>query len=210
MSGLELRMLGHFTAPLDNGAYSKVVIDGDIHSHNQNAAGLDSRDIAKRFIYAFIFGAGINKLAEVTSLSKREVTRVKDRFLTENHGLRKLIDLVKDTAENRGYLLGLDKRKLSVRSPHRALNVLLQSSGALCSKQWLIEFDKHIEERGLRDRVQQVAWVHDEIQIETDEELAEQIGHLATVSIAEAGKRFNLRVPLKGEYRVGKTWASTH
>jgi DNA polymerase-1 len=210
MSGLELRMLGHFTAPLDNGAYSKVVIDGDIHTHNQNAAGLDSRDIAKRFIYAFIFGAGINKLAEVTSLSKREVTRVKDRFLTENHGLRKLIDLVKDTAENRGYLLGLDKRKLSVRSPHRALNVLLQSSGALCSKQWLIEFDKHIEERGLRDRVQQVAWVHDEIQIETDEELAEQIGHLATVSIEEAGKRFNLRVPLKGEYRVGKTWASTH
>ncbi len=210
MSGIELRMLGHFTAPLDQGAYAKVVVDGDIHTHNQNAAGLDSRDISKRFIYAFIYGAGINKLAEVTALPKREITVVKNRFLSENDGLRKLINLVKDTAENRGYLLGLDKRKLSIRSSHRALNVLLQSSGALCSKQWLIEFDKQIKARSLQDRVQQVAWVHDEIQIETETELADEVGQIAVEAIEEAGKVFNLRVPITGEYRVGNNWANTH
>ena len=210
MSGIELRMLGHFTAPLDDGAYAKVVIDGDIHTHNQHAAGLDSRDISKRFIYAFIYGAGINKLAEVTSLGKKEVAKVKERFLKENHGLHKLIGLVKDTAEDRGYLLGLDKRKLSIRSPHRALNVLLQSSGAICSKQWLVEFDKQIKAKGLRDRVQQVAWIHDEIQIETDKELAEEVGQLAVSAIEDAGKAFNLRVPITGEYRIGRTWADTH
>ena len=179
-------------------------------THNQTAAGLHSRDISKRFIYAFIYGAGINKLAEVTSLGKGEVTKVKGRFLKENDGLRKLIGLVKDTAETRGYLLGLDRRKLSIRSPHRALNVLLQSSGALCSKQWLIEFDKKIEAQGLRDRVQQVAWIHDEIQIETDKELAEEVGQLAVSSIEDAGKAFDLRVPITGEYRIGQTWATTH
>jgi len=210
MSGIELRMLGHFTAPLDGGAYAKEVVDGDIHTHNQRAAGLDSRDISKRFIYAFIYGAGINKLAEVTSLTKRETAKVKARYLENNPGLGKLLSLVQDKAKSDGYLLGLDKRRLHCRSPHSALNVLLQSAGAICAKRWLVEFDREVEERGWRQRVQQVAWIHDEIQIECDAELSDDVGQTAVAAIEAAGKNLNIRVPITGEFNVGSTWADTH
>lgn len=50
VSGLELRMLAHFMAPYDDGEYGRIVLDGDIHTANQNAAGLANRNQAKTFI----------------------------------------------------------------------------------------------------------------------------------------------------------------
>lgn len=48
-SGLELRTLGHYLYPFDNGEYSDTAVNGDIHTKNQIAAGLPSRDNAKTF-----------------------------------------------------------------------------------------------------------------------------------------------------------------
>lgn len=209
-AGIELRMLAHFTTPFDGGVYAKEVLNGDIHTHNQQAAGLASRDIAKRFIYALVYGAGVNRLADVTGLRKGQASQVKNTFLAANPGLGKLISAVQEKVQQAGCLKGLDQRLLPVRSPHRALNVLLQAAGAATAKQWLIQFDREVEARGWRDRVQQVCWIHDEIQIEADEELAEEVGQVAVEAIEAAGTHFNLRVPITGEYRIGKTWAETH
>ena len=49
-SGLELRMLAHYLTIHDGGAYAAEVLEGDVHSHNQRAAGLPTRDAAKTFI----------------------------------------------------------------------------------------------------------------------------------------------------------------
>jgi len=209
-SGIELRMLGHFTAPFDGGAYAKEVLNGDIHTHNQKAAGLADRDTAKRFIYALVYGAGVNRLAAVTGLRKGRASQVKARFLEENKGLGALISAVQEKVDQVGYLKGLDQRRLPVRSSYRALNVLLQAAGAATAKRWLIEFDREVERMGWRDRVQQVCWIHDEIQVECDEDLAEEVGKTAVASIEKAGEYFNLRVPITGEFRVGNTWAETH
>ena len=53
-SGLELRCLAHYMARYDNGAYADIILHGDIHTENQKAAGLETRNQAKRFIYAFL------------------------------------------------------------------------------------------------------------------------------------------------------------
>ena len=45
-SGLELRMLAHY---MDDEDYTNEVINGDIHTANQRAANLDTRDKAKTF-----------------------------------------------------------------------------------------------------------------------------------------------------------------
>ena len=39
---------------------------------------------------------------------------------------------------------------------------------------------------------------------------AEKFGWLAVECIKAAGIKLNLRCPLDGEYKVGKTWADTH
>jgi hypothetical protein len=50
LSGIELRCLAHFMGQWDDGEYGRVILEGDIHSVNQHAAGLPTRDNAKTFI----------------------------------------------------------------------------------------------------------------------------------------------------------------
>lgn len=206
VSGLEVRMLAHYMARYDDGKYADVVLNGDIHTETQKLAGLDSRDLAKRFYYCFLYGGGVKKIAQVTGKTVHEASKVKKRFLNNLPALNTLITNVQQAAA-RGYLIGLDKRNVKVRSPHAALNTLLQSGGAIVCKQWLVEFNKVAIEY---DDVQQVVWVHDEIQVECPEELALEIGELAVDAIKRTGEHFNLRLPLTGEYKVGDNWSETH
>jgi DNA polymerase I-like protein with 3'-5' exonuclease and polymerase domains len=206
ISGLEVRMLAHFMSKYDDGEYSKVVLEGDIHTETQKLAGLESRDLAKRFYYAFLYGSGVKKIALITNKKVSEASKIKKRFLNNLPALNKLITQVQSAAE-RGYLIGLDKRKIKIRSAHAALNTLLQSGGALVCKQWLVEFDKVVKK--IPD-AQQVVWVHDEIQVECLEKDAETIGRLAVEAIERTGKHFQLRLPLTGEYKIGDNWSETH
>jgi DNA polymerase I-like protein with 3'-5' exonuclease and polymerase domains len=206
VSGLEVRMLAHYMARYDDGKYADVVLNGDIHTETQRLAGLDSRDLAKRFYYCFLYGGGVKKIAQVTGKTVHEASKVKKRFLNNLPALNTLITNVQQAAA-RGYLIGLDKRNVKVRSPHAALNTLLQSGGAIVCKQWLVEFNKAAVEY---DDVRQVVWVHDEIQVECPKELATDIGELAVDAIKRTGEHFNLRLPLTGEYKVGDNWSETH
>jgi len=206
VSGLEVRMLAHYMAKYDNGNYAKVVLDGDIHTETQTLAGLDNRDLAKRFYYCFLYGGGVKKIAEVTNKTVAEASKIKKRFLNNLPALSRLIENVQQASE-RGYLIGLDKRRVKVRSAHAALNTLLQSSGALVCKRWLVEFDKVIKKI---PEAQQVVWVHDEIQVECLEKDAEEVGQLAIKAIKDTGEYFNIRLPLTGEYKIGDNWSETH
>ena len=206
ISGLEVRMLAHFMSKYDNGEYTKVVLDGDIHTETQTLAGLDSRDLAKRFYYCFLYGGGVKRIAEVTGKKVGEASKIKKRFLNNLPALSKLIEQVQLAAE-RGHIVGLDKRQIKVRSAHAALNTLLQSAGALVCKQWLVEFDKLVKDI---PETQQVVWVHDEIQVECLDKDAETVGRLAVKAIECTGKHFQLRLPLTGEYKIGNNWSETH
>jgi DNA polymerase I len=206
VSSLEVMMLCHYMSKFDNGAYTKVALEGDIHTETQKLAGLDSRDLAKRFYYCFLYGGSVKKIAEVINKPFKEAGKIKKRFLNNLPALHKLIEAVQSAAE-RGYLTGLDKRQIKVRNSYSALNTLLQSAGAILCKRWLVEFNKEIKKF---KNAQQVVWVHDEIQIECEEKDADEIGRIAVECIKRAGKHFNLRVPLTGEYKISTNWSGTH
>jgi DNA polymerase-1 len=215
VSGLELRMLAHYLAAYDQGKYGKVVCEGDVHTTNQEAAGLTTRAQAKTFIYAFLYGAGDVKIGSIVNAlwaeQKQRTTgkRLKSRFMEKTPGLGRLVQDVQKAAE-RGYLVGLDGRRLHIRSPHAALNTLLQSAGALVCKRWMVEVEQAIQEKGWQYDVSQVLWVHDECQFEVSPELADEFGKLAVECISKAGSYFKVRVPLTGEYKVGSNWKETH
>ena len=206
MSGIEVRCLAHFLTRYDNGEYSKIVLEGDIHTANQEAAGLETRDLAKRFFYCWLYGGGVGKIAEVTGKSVKEAKKVKERFLNRMPALAKLIEQVRKSAE-RGYLIGLDKRVVKVRNTFSALNTLLQSAGALCAKQWLVEFNEAMYGQ---QHVKQLLWVHDEIQIQCPNEYAQYVGEEAVDCIKRAGQSLNMRIPLDGEFKIGTNWSETH
>ena len=211
-AGLELRMLAHYLALFDGGEYAQTVVTGDVHTLNQKAAGLDTRDQAKTFIYAFLYGAGDAKIGEIVGGSAAEGQMLKRKFLSNLPALRKLQNAIKQKVEQGGTLIGLDKRILPVRSPHAALNMLLQSAGAVCMKVALIQLFHKLNNLRWSHGADYafVANVHDEFQAEVVPEKADIFGQLAVGAIQAAGKELKLNVALDGEAKVGNTWAETH
>ncbi len=183
LSGLELRMLAHYMHPFDNGAYADEVLNGDIHTVNQEAAGLPTRNMAKTFIYAKIYGSGVENLASVCGMSKAQMKKVIQDFDNNLPALKKLTDLVKDAAAHRGYVKSLDGRRIPTTSEHAALNYLLQSSGAVIAKRWMVEARKEMDRRGYihgKDYAQ-VAYIHDQYDIVFNPEVitGEELGEIS-------------------------------
>jgi len=211
-SGLELRCLAHYLARYDGGAYTKDIIQGDIHSVNQASAGLPTRDSAKTFIYAFLYGAGDEKIGNIIGKGQEEGRRIKREFLDKTPALKRLKESIDYTLKVKGYLNGLDGRKLQIRSSHSALNTLLQSAGALVMKMSTILLLEKLQKLDFVFGTDYalVAHIHDEMQLECREDIAEEIGKIAVKSIEDSGQLFNFKCPLTGEFRMGKNWADTH
>lgn len=203
-SGLELRMLAHYMKDED---YTNEIINGDIHTANQRLAGLESRNQAKTFIYALLYGAGDEKLGSVAGGGRTTGKKLRESFLSNLPSFAALKDRVSN-ASSRGYLTGLDGRRLLVRSEHSALNTLLQAAGAIVMKKALVILDDYAKLWKLDYKI--IGNIHDEVQSEVAEKDAEKFGWLAVECLKAAGLEFNLRCPLDGEYKVGTTWADTH
>ena len=203
-SGLELRMLAHY---MNDDKYTNEILNGDIHSANQKSAGLQTRDQAKTFIYAFLYGAGDVKIGEVAGGGAKRGRILKKNFLDNTPALKQLREKVSESS-GKGWVTGLDGRKLHIRSQHSALNTLLQSAGAVIMKKALVLLDSYARQYDLDYKF--VLNVHDEFQCEVREDQADFFGGLAVGSIIQAGKSFKLNCPLDGEYKVGETWQQTH
>jgi DNA polymerase I-like protein with 3'-5' exonuclease and polymerase domains len=204
-SGLELRMLAHY---MNDNAYTHEVVSGDIHTANQNAAGLQTRNQAKTFIYGFLYGAGSAKIGSIVGGSAKEGQRLIDSFLQNTPNLKRLREKVARIYATKGWLQGLDGRKLLVRAEHSALNTLLQGAGAIVMKQAVVILHQKLRKSKIDFKF--VANVHDEWQIEVEEQRAEEAGILGKEAIKEAGIMLNMRCPLDGEYKVGNSWKETH
>lgn len=228
---LELRCLGGYMAVYDRGAYIEVILKGDkklgtdMHSVNARALGLsgdNAREIAKKWFYAFIYGAGDYKLGTILGVTGKasEISSAgaasKKRFLANLPALGKLTREVKKRAKEKGFLKGLDGRRLYVRKAHAALNTLLQSAGAIIMKKALVILDEDLRALGLSpcgdggEDYEFCANVHDEWQIDAKPEHAEAVGTAAAEAIRKAGDALNFRCPLAGNYECGNNWAETH
>lgn len=219
MSGIELRCFGARLHPYDDGAYLDVVLNGDVHTNNQHAAGLESRDQAKTFIYATLYGGGDEKVGSIvlppsasSAQMKARGRQLKSNFEQSVPAYRQLIRNIAAQAR-RGYLIALDGRKLFVRSKHAALNLQLQSDAALLSKAWIVIFFDMMEEAGYvwGEDWGLCAWVHDEIQAACrTREIAEHAARLAVEAAAAAGYAFDYPAPVGAEAKIGKRWSETH
>lgn len=210
-AGLELRMLAHY---VNDAEYTKQILEGDIHSYNQMLAGLPNRDAAKTFIYAFLYGAGDQKIGDIIEGSREDGASIKARFFEALPRLKDLIEKVKADAEL-GYVIGLDGRKLWLRKDsrgrpmtHKALNLLLQGAGAVVMKYAMVLLDEAITEENLD------AWkvidMHDEGQYDVHPKDYKRIMELMDICVKKAGELLGLNIPLASDSVAGHNWAETH
>lgn len=208
LSGLELRMLAHYMHPFDNGAYADIILNGDIHTANQEAAGLPSRSDAKKFIYSFLYGAGDRKIAEDLGLSIGRTKKMKAQFLESLPALVKVQDNVLWNF-NKNKMVDLpDGREVQCRTEHAALNTKLQGAGAIVSKYWMVVADIRVKAAGLR--AFQMAYVHDELQWACHKDDAKQLCEILEAASLEAGDRLNILMPIHSEADIGSNWKDCH
>ena len=218
---LELRCLAGYLALWDDGEYGQVVTDDaqDIHTYNQLKFGVETRDISKRLLYAVLYGAGFIKAGSIVDPREKDPDKLKQLgreaimgFLSGVPALQKLKDTLKSNLEKRGHLIGLDRRPLYCRSEFKALNVLLQSAGAILMKQVVVNLHDSLDKHGLTYGTDwnQHVMVHDEIQISVKPELVSQVSPLVLDSFIQAGEFYGFRCPIEGDIKTGQHWAETH
>lgn len=204
LSGIELRCFAHY---LNDDDYTKEVVYGDVHTRNQQAFGVDTRNDAKTVLYATLYGASPAKIGTIIGGNAKRGQTIISNFERSVPAYAKLKSKVATYAA-KGWLPGLDGRKLWVRSEHSALNTLLQSAGAIIAKQWIVCANRKLAESKIPFKF--IAWVHDEIQIETEPQYAEQVGLLVVESAKEAGEILKFRCPVGAEWKSGKNWYDCH
>lgn len=154
-----------------------------------------------------MYGAGSAKIGEIAGGGTHKGTQLINKFLEGTPALVKLRDKIKRMAE-KGSLPGLDGRRLYVRSPHKALNTLLQGAGAAVMKVALVILDNSLKSAQIPYKF--LLNVHDEVQIEVPTEYADKTMELGMKAIEDAGVVLKLRCPLAGEAKKGANWFLTH
>lgn len=211
LSGIELRCLASFLHPYDGGEYASQILEGDIHTYNAKAFGVD-RPTAKTAIYTLIYGGGDSLLGSVVGGGPKRGRKLKDDYDKAIPAFATLKNNLKKAFASRGYIKGLDGRHLTIRggSEHRLLSQLLQSAGAVIAKQWVLLSYEAIKQK-YADDCYIVGWIHDEIQIACKtKEIAEDVGDIVSRMAAEAGRTLEVKIPVAAEYSLGRTWADTH
>ena len=203
-AGLELRVVAHLMNDKD---YTNEVLHGDVHTANMKMAGLTDRDQAKTFIYAFLYGAGAAKIGSIVGVNKQQGQELIDRFLRNMPALNRIRKQVLKAAEG-GRIKGMDGRTLMIRSPHAALNTLIQGAGATICKDWLVNMIQRINSTGVDAKL--VASIHDEYQFEVAKKDLQRFGTITKEAIKDTERNLNLRCPLDSTWQDGETWAMTH
>ncbi len=203
-SGLELRGLAHF---MDDQNFVNEILNGDVHTANQKMAGLQNRDQAKTFIYALMYGAGAAKIGLIVGGDSKTGENLISKFMRNMPKFNLLKKKLTEASES-GMIRGLDGRLLHIRSSHASLNTLIQGSGAVICKQWLVQMMDKIQESGVDAKL--VASVHDEYQFEVANADTEKFGEITNTAIKEVQDIYDLKCPLDSEFKIGKNWAETH
>lgn len=165
-----------------------------------------------------LYGGGSKKTGSIVSPSSSESKQYEvgkatiDTFYKNLPAIKKLKDKIEERIDARGYLIGIDGRRLQIRSKHSALNQLLQSTGAISVKKATIILYEDLNNAGLRwgEDYAFVAHIHDEIQALVRPKYTELYKKLAIDSFRKSGEYFQLLCPFTGEAREGRNWEETH
>ena len=207
LSGIELRMLSHYLSRYDT-YFGDNLLNGDIHQLNADKIGI-TRKLVKTVTYAFLYGAGNEKIGYSydrqlsPAKAKAKGREIKEAFIEAIPGLSDLLSAVKSAAD-RGFVKGIDGRKILVDSPHKALNYLLQGSAGVVAKRWMIIANDN------PFCCSQLAFIHDELQYECHPDHANDLKFLLELSAVQAGEYYDLRIPIAAEGKIGANWAEVH
>jgi hypothetical protein len=163
-------------------------------------------NLVKRFDQTFV-----DRLDDKQRARIAKARQIIVKFEANIEGLKLLKDAVTKAGE-RGWVRGLDGRRVYVRKAYSTLNTILQSAGAQAVKLWMVLLHRRLRELGLRDKVdfKQVLFVHDALSFTHRPGLGPTIQQAAKETIKEAGRQLGLRGEFRADAHTGQNWAQVH
>lgn len=137
-------------------------------------------------------------------------TQVSIAFRDNTKGYRELCDWAINSVKN-NYIKALDGRNLYLRSAHKALNLYLQSAGAIYMKYLLCHIDNQLRAKYTHGKeFAYVANIHDALNLECDPEVADNICKILSQSFIDTSYKLGFKYPVYGEPKIGKNQYETH
>lgn len=181
------------------------------------------RDRSKNGFYSILYGAGGPKVASTLGLPERMGNEKMELFWEVNAGTKQLKDNLEKYWETIGrskYLPAIDGRMLCTRKKSALLNTIFQSCGGIAMDYASCFLDSWLGGIKWKDRkpyyvykgfvVRRVCYMHDELEFECDEPIAEEVARMIEKAIAKAGEYLKMKIELAGEGKVGKNWCEVH
>ena len=203
-AGYQARVVAHFGRDQE---MSDEILKGDIHQKNADAINC-SRNEAKPFFFAFLFGAGGVKLGTILGRSAQAGNKAKDAFLNRWPALASLTEQVKNVAQQRGYLRGLDGRRIYTDEAYKAFNYLIQGTEAILMKRTIVRINEAFEEEGIEAK--QLLFYHDECTWEISPQDTERAEHIIRKWFVEAPKELGVTIMEAGDCKTGKDYLEVH
>lgn len=213
--GLQMRIFAHY---VNSPELIEALINGrkeeetDIHSLHKRKLGsaCKSRQDAKTFIYAWLLGAGVAKVAEILGCSKQDAVRAVESFIESYPGLKELKQTIIPRDAKRGYFVGLDGRKVVCSSEHLMLAGYLQNGEAVIMKGACREWMSRLRDDKIDFEL--YTWPHDEWQtgVRDDDDVVHHVQMVQIDAIRHQADRLNLNCPLEGSSDAGYSWLETH
>lgn len=200
--------------PLDSGNIVDIEVDHPDHMYVVNNIRTHNT-----FNFQSIYGGGPGALASTLNLTIDDAKEKQERFFGRLVKLQKWIKSLQYTAKQKGYCLTQFGRKrmlpefesdiprVQANAKRKSVNTPVQGSAADLMKIAMILLDNYIEENSLRDKVQLLLTMHDELVFRIKKTHIDIIPELERVMrLEDTLKRINWKVPLAVDVEVGPSW----
>lgn len=214
--GIQLRVLAHL---MDDKDFTEALVNGkkengtDAHTLNAIKLGIGPkrRDNAKTFIYAWLLGAGLDKIAKILDTNREGAEIAYENFLNGYPALRRLKEVTIPEDQARGFIYGLDGRLVKLpKEGHfgTILGCYLQNGESLVMKRATQLWQKQLTDIDYL----LVNFVHDEweVEVEDNDDVANFVAETMKESIKQTGIDFKLKCPLLGSSKIGYNWYDVH
>jgi DNA polymerase I-like protein with 3'-5' exonuclease and polymerase domains len=110
------------------------------------------RNSAKSVKYGCSYNAQVARVAKIVGCDIPTAQIIFDEFWTLANPLKELKDRMQQYWETTGqkkFLIGIDKRKLPIRSKGNVINTAFQSAGVICAKRAMVIHDRKLKSEGM-------------------------------------------------------------
>jgi hypothetical protein len=179
------------------------------------------RGTAKSVKYGCSYNAQAKRVAKIVGCDIGTAEVIFEAFWTKAAPLKALKENMQkywETTGQKKFLIGIDGRKLPIRSKGNVINTAFQSAGVICAKKAMVLHDRKLKEHGFitdffsenykeKSFAQQMIAYHDEAQIEVTKDLVK----FKMFKTEEEGKEFRKQNPTWGELgHTEKGWYSAY